>query len=223
MARAARSVLVGLPLHVVQRGINRHRCFFSDVDYATYLRYLQLFSARFGCLVHAFCLMTNHVHLLMTPQTADACARLMKHLGQCYVQCINKRLSRTGTLWEGRFRSCLVRSDSYILACYRYIELNPVRAGMVAAPGQYRWSSYAVNARGKASDLINLHPAYEALGLDAARRASAYQGLCETALSPFLVEEIRKATRVGCVVGTRRRSRGRPPRANEKNGVCPHF
>jgi len=107
----------------------------------------------------------------------------MKHLGQCYVQRINKRPARSGTLWEGRFRSCIVCSDSHVLACYRYIELNPVRAGMVAAPEQYRWSSYAVNAEGRTSELLKSHSAYEG-----------------------------KATRVGCVVGMLRRNRGRPAR-----------
>ncbi len=146
----------------------------------------------------------------------------MKHLGQCYVQRINKRLVRSGTLWEGRFRSCIVRSDSYVLACYRYIELNPVRAGMVAAPEKYRWSSYAVNAEGKTSGLLKSHSAYEGLACEAQQRAQAYKGLFESALPAPLLEEIRKATRVGCVVGTRRRNRGRPARAEmRKMGSVP--
>jgi len=213
MPRAARSVLINCPLHVVQRGINRGPCFFAEGDYATYLRYLAIFSARFGCSVHAYCLMTNHVHLLLTPHTASACALLMKNLGQCYVQGVNHRLCRTGTLWEGRFHSCLVSSESYVLACYRYIELNPVRAGMVAAPDQYRWSSYGANAEGEVDGFLRSHAAYESLGREADQRARAYKGLCEDGLPMFVVEEIRKATRIGCVVGTRRRSRGRPPKA----------
>ena len=154
MPRGARAVLVDHPLHVVQRGINRNACFFADTDYRTYLRYLAEFSTRFSCSVHAYCLMTNHVHLLLTPHTPDACARLMKNLGQCYVQGVNQRLRRTGTLWEGRFHSCLVTAERYVLACYRYIELNPVRAGMVAAPGEYRWSSYRANAEARPDALL---------------------------------------------------------------------
>ena len=132
MPRIARSVLAGLPLHVVQRGINRQQCFFSDTDYAVYLKFLAEFSVRFGCSLHAYCLMTNHIHLLLTPERADACALLMKNLGQRYVQSVNRKLGRTGTLWGGRFKSGLVRSESYVLACYRYIEMNPVRAGRFA-------------------------------------------------------------------------------------------
>jgi putative transposase len=178
MPRIARSVLAGLPLHVVQRGINRQQCFFSDSDYSVYLKFLAEFSARFGCSLHAYCLMTNHAHLLLTPETPDSCALLMKNLGQRYVQAVNRKLNRTGTLWEGRFKSGLVCTEAYVLACYRYIELNPVRAGMVRVPGRYRWSSYQANAEGKASELLTSHPTYEALGLDAAQRSSAYQQLC---------------------------------------------
>ena len=210
MPRAARCVLADLPLHIVQRGVNRSACFFSDGDYLAYLRYLLAFSAQFGCSVHAYCLMTNHVHLLVTPHAADACALLMKKLGQCYVQGLNQRLGRSGTLWEGRFRSCLVNSDGYVLACYRYIELNPVRAGMVTSPEQYRWSSYPANACGEDNDLLASHSAYEALGTEARERRRAYMELCQTPPSPLLVEEIRKATRLGGVAGNVRRARGRP-------------
>ena len=213
MARAARAVLIDYPLHVVQRGINRNACFFAEADYHTYLRYLAEFSIRFNCSVHAYCLMTNHVHLLVTPHTAEACALLMKNLGQCYVQGVNHRLGRSGTLWEGRFHSCLVTSDSYVLACYRCIELNPIRAGMVAAPAEYRWSSYGANAEGQRDRLLRSHAAYYRLGLEAGQRSRAYKALCEEGVATLVMEEIRKATRVGCAVGTRRRSRGRPTKA----------
>src|SRR5436189_377067 len=170
MPRVARSVVAGLSLHVVQRGINRQQCFFSDSDYRTYLRFLDEFCVRFGCALHAYCLMTNHVHLLLTPQAMDSCALVMKNVGQRYVQMVNKRLQRTGTLWEGRFKSCVVGSEGYVLACYRYIELNPVRAGMVVGPGLYRWSSYRANAGGEVDSLLSPHAAYEALGLDMEKR-----------------------------------------------------
>jgi putative transposase len=202
--------MAGLPLHVVQRGISRNPCFFGDADYGVYLRFLQTFSTEFDCSVHAYCLMTNHVHLLLTPGTSDACALLMKKLGQCYVQYVNHKLGRTGTLWEGRFRSCMVNSDNYVLACYRYIELNPVRAGMVSTPREYRWSSYRVNAEGEGDGLIRAHSAYEALSKEGAQACSAYKRLCESAPPPRLVEEIRKATRRGVLAGAVRRARGRP-------------
>jgi putative transposase len=175
-----------------------------------YLHFLGSSATRFGCAVHAYCLMSNHVHLLITPQTPDACGAFMKHLGQCYVQAVNKRLARSGTLWEGRFRSSLVQSESYVLACYRYIELNPVRAGMVSSPDDYSWSSYAANAEGKENALLQSHPAYESLGQDRRQRTAAYKELCGDALPLIDLEQIRKATSVGCVVGAPRRQRGRP-------------
>jgi putative transposase len=212
MPRVARSVLVDCAMHVVQRGINRNACFFAEADYEDYLRYLGTFAARFGCSVHAYCLMTNHVHLLLTPHNAQACALLMKNLGQCYVQGVNQRLGRTGTLWEGRYYSSLATSENYVLACYRYIELNPVLAGMVATPTQYRWSSYAANAQGKVDSLLRSHAAYDGLGLEAEQRLRAYREMCDDGVPANLLEEIRKATRVGGVIGTRRRQRGRPPK-----------
>ena len=210
MARIARSVLVDYPMHVVQRGINRNACFFSETDYLTYLRYLASFSTRFNCSVHAYCLMTNHVHLLLTPHTPTACALLMKNLGQQYVQSVNHRLRRTGTLWEGRFHSSLATSDSYVLACYRYIELNPVDAGMVTYPGHYRWSSYGANAEGKSDGIVQPHPPYAGLAAQPQERCGAYRTLCAERLPDHVIAEIRRATRVGCAMGTRRRQRGRP-------------
>ena len=204
MPRAARSVLAGYPLHVVQRGINRNPCFAVDADYQTYLRFLAKFALQFDCALHAYCLMTNHVHLLLTPSTADACALLMKNLGQCYVQWFNHRVDRSGTLWGGRFHSCLVTTDQYVLACYRYIELNPVRAGIAPSPDCYPWSSYRANAEGKPDGLVKPHGAYEALG------AGAYKALCDSAPPAEVVEEIRRATQIGCVAGAHRRPRGRP-------------
>jgi putative transposase len=221
MPRIARSVVAGLSLRVVQRGINRQQCFFSESDYRTYLRFLREFCGRFGCSLHAYCLMTNHVHLLLTPQAEDSCARAMKNVGQRYVQTVNKRLERTGTLWEGRFKSCVVPSEAYVLACYRYIELNPVRARMVDSPGSYRWSSYRVNAEGDADGLVSPHPSYDALGLDGGQRLSAYRALFESAPSAPIVEEIRKATRIGCVAGKKREERGRPWDGRRKMGSVP--
>jgi len=143
--------LPGIPWHIIQRGNNRSVCFHGEQDYQFYLHCLKEFADKFGCAVHAYVLMTNHVHLLLTPAREDSARLLMKHLGQRYVQYINRTYQRSGTLWEGRFRSCLTQSEEYVLACYRYIELNPVRAGMVMRPQDYRWTSYHANGLGKAS------------------------------------------------------------------------
>src|SRR5258708_5875627 len=212
MPRAARLIFPDLAIHIVQRGNNRGRCFFSDFDYFRYLTYLEFFAARFGCAVHAYCLMTNHVHLLITPRAADACAHLMKYLGQCYVQELNRLLGRTGTLWEGRFRSCLVNSERYVLACYRYIELNPVRAGLAGHPSEYRWSSYRGNAGGQSEPLLDPHPTYPPLSTQPERRRRAYAALFDAALDAPLIDEIRLATRAGRMAGVPPNPRGRPPR-----------
>lgn len=198
-------MLQDVALHLVQRGVNRERCFFAPADHADYLRLLAVFSDEYGCSIHAYCLMTNHVHLLLTPHRHGACARLMKQLNQCYVQRLNQRSKRTGTLWEGRFHSSLVASNEYALACYRYIELNPVRAGLVSDPRDYAWSSYRSNAEGEPDPLLRPHVAYLAL-------EGSYRSLFALDLPESQVDDIRKATRGGYRVGEKRRPRGRPRR-----------
>jgi putative transposase len=220
MARAARFVLPDLALHIIQRGNNRAPCFFRDADYAAYLGYLGHAARRYGCSVHAYCLMTNHVHLLATPSSPSACGLFMKALSQSYVQYINKSAQRTGTLWEGRFRSCLVESANYILACYRYIELNPVRAGMVADPAEYRWSSHVANAHG-ADTLVAPHPTYLSLAPRPDERMKCYRELFGGALDDAIVDEIRKATRGGYPVGDQRRARGRPSKKIGTDPISP--
>jgi len=222
MPRAARVIVPDLTVHIVQRGHDRQACFFDESDYRSYLGYLGEFAVKFSCSVHAYCLMTNHVHLLVTPHTPDSCAKLMKNVGQQHVQRINSRRGRTGTLWEGRFYSCPVPTDRYMLACYRYIELNPLRAGMVARPSEYRWSSYGANAAGERSALLTPHAAYLAIAEDAKRRAQMYQDMCNASLDDETVEDIRKATRGGYAIGTPRRPRGRPrPAVMRKIGSVP--
>jgi putative transposase len=154
--------------------------------------------------------MTNHVHLFLTPHMPDACGLVMKYTAQHYVNRINRRLQRSGTLWEGRYYSCLVPLERYALACYRYIELNPVEAAMVRHPADYRWSSYASNVQPTNTGFLRPHPAYEALGDDSPTRARAYVGLFGVALEPTVIDEIRKATRGGYPLGAQRKPRGRP-------------
>ena len=131
MPRRARLAIPCIPWHIIQRGNNRNACFYDNSDYQYFLDPLREQAAKYHCSVHAYCLMTNHVHLLLTPAAHDSASLLMKHLGQRYVQHVNRLYQRSGTLWEGRFRSCLVQENNYVLACYRYIEMNPLRAGML--------------------------------------------------------------------------------------------
>jgi putative transposase len=203
MARQARLRLANSPVHVIQRGNNRSACFHRDGDYLCYLEKLREQSEKYGCAVHAYVLMTNHVHLLLTPEKADGASLLMKHLGQRYVQYFNHMHERSGTLWEGRFRSSIVDQHAYLLRCYRYIELNPVRAGMVAHPRDNPWSSYRINAELAPSALVTPHADYTALSGTADARAAAYRGLFDAAFGEEALQEIRSAARGGYVLGRR--------------------
>jgi putative transposase len=204
MPRRARLSVPGIPWHIIQRGNNRSVCFLAEADYQFYLHYLKEFADKFGCALHAYVLMTNHVHLLLTPEREDSAALLMKHLGQRYVQYVNRTYRRTGTLWEGRFRSCLTQSEDYVLACYRYIELNPVRAGMVVKPQDYRWSSYHANGLGRASALLTPNAEYLRLGRDDEARREAYRALFRAHVDEALTDEIRDATNGNFVLGDER-------------------
>lgn len=204
MPRRARLRLAGLPLHLIQRGNNRGACFFAEDDYRFYLHHLGLLSRKYQCAIHAYVLMTNHVHLLLTPAKRDGASLLMKHLGQRYVQYVNRTYKRSGTLWEGRFRSSLVQVRDYLLSCYRYIELNPVRAGMVEHPRDYGWSSYRANAEGKASALLTPHDEYLLLGSDDVARHKAYVALFRTKLEPDVLRDIRSAANGGFALGDER-------------------
>lgn len=204
MPRRPRVTLPHVPLHVIQRGNNRQVCFVADEDYGFYLDWLKEYAGKTGCSIHAYVLMTNHVHLLLSSASSDGVGALMKALGQRYVQYVNRTYRRTGTLWEGRFRSCLTQEESYLLACQRYIELNPVRAGMVPHPAEYRWSSYRANAQGEANALLTPHPLYLALGTDASARQLAYRELFRFELEPGLVDAIRQATNGNFALGDSR-------------------
>ncbi len=201
MPRRARLALPGIPLHLIQRGNNRQACFFADEDYRFYLEWLAEHANRTGCHVHAYVLMTNHVHLLVTPDRAESTGVLMKAVGQRYAQYVNRTYRRSGTLWEGRYRSCPIQEDTYLLACQRYIELNPVRAGMVAHPAEYRWSSYRANVQGETNTQVRPHSLYLALGSNAIDRQAAYRELFRYALEPHLVDDIRRATNGNFALG----------------------
>jgi len=164
MPRRPRFPLTGLPLHVVQRGNDRQPCFFGDTDCRVYLAALHDAASHYGMQIHAYALMTNHVHLLVTPLEAGAVSRAMQSIGARYVGYINATLGRTGTLWEGRYKACLVDADRYVLAFCRYIDLNPVRARMVAHPVAFRWSSYAGLAGLRRDSLLAPHVSLGALG-----------------------------------------------------------
>ena len=204
MPRRSRLVVPKIPLHIIQRGNNRQACFFSDDDYLFYLECLQEYSQKTNCMIHGYVLMTNHVHLLLTPRDSESVGQLMKRLGQRYVQYVNRTYQRSGTLWEGRYRSCIAQEDNYLLQCLRYIELNPVRAEMVLHPADYRWSSYRTNAEGERNKLINPHFMYEKLGLTDTARQVNYRELFRYSLEPGMVDEIRKATNGNFVLGNDR-------------------
>lgn len=204
MARLPRLIIPGQPQHVIVRGNNRSEIFCCDADYRFYLEKLQVACKNHGCQVHAYVLMTNHVHLLITPDSEVSLAKTLQMLGRYYVQYFNYCYRRTGTLWEGRYKATLIDSESYLLACMRYIELNPVRAGMVADPVDYPWSSYCFNALGQADDLVTPHFEYQRLGNDDGERQAAYRALFRQAISEIQIKEIRDATNKAWALGDSR-------------------
>jgi len=204
MARLPRYVIPGQPQHVIQRGNNREPIFFSDEDYQFYKEKLLDCSKKHDCDIHAYVMMTNHVHLLVTPQTEDGISKLMQSLGRYYVQYINYCYDRTGTLWEGRYKATLIDSNAYMLTCMRYIELNPVRAGMVKQPGEYPWSSYAYNGQGRSDELITPHTLYKKQGATEVERRKAYRSLFRSSLNDVTLNEIREATNKAWVLGNDR-------------------
>lgn len=204
MPRRPRIKLAGIPQHVVQRGINREPCFFADEDYHCYLHWLEKAAGDWHCAIHAYVLMTNHVHLLITAEAGEGIAKMMQAMGRRYVQYINRSYRRTGSLWEGRYKSSLVQAETYLLTCMRYIELNPVRAGMVRDPSQYRWSSYRHNGLAQADTRITPHPLYAALGADGTVRQAAYRALFRSELDGEAIADIRLALSQGQPLGSDR-------------------
>ena len=201
MARLPRLYLPGCAQHVIQRGNNREACFYAEADYKAYLSFLKDAAAKYQVAIHAFVLMTNHVHLLLTPSDEQGVSRMMQAQGRKYVQHFNFTYGRSGTLWEGRYKSTVVDADNYLLTVYRYIELNPVRAKMVAHAAEYPWSSYQGNALGKPVQLLTPHSLYNQLGNTDKERQLAYRGLFNGMMPERELTAIRDATNKAWVLG----------------------
>lgn len=201
MPRPPRISVPNTTFHVVQRGNNQARTFFEEQDYALYLALLEYACRRYQTQVHAYVLMTNHVHLLVTSSLPEGVSRTMQYVAGRYVAKLNRRLGRTGTLWGGRFRSSPIDTDRYLLACYRYIELNPVRAGIVRSPDAYRWSSYRANATEAATSLISAHPVLFSLGKTPLERALRYRELLRQPLPADTLRLIRQRLKDGLPIG----------------------
>jgi len=204
MPRKQRFFLPGVPAHLVQRGNNRQAVFYDDSDYRAYLGWLVEGAQRYGCAIHAYVLMTNHVHLLLTPRDRDSISRVLQYVGRRYVPYVNHRYGRTGTLWEGRFKASVIDASEYLLRCYRYIELNPVRAGMVDSPRGYRWSSHRANAQGAADPAVSPHEVYLGLGKDAQTRRAAYRQWFRGHVEEQHIDEIRACLQTGTPLGNDR-------------------
>lgn len=179
MARRPRNIVADYPFHVIVRGNNRQAIFIDNEDRRNYKAVLQSACAAHGVVVHAFVLMTNHVHLIATPLQAEALALVMQAVGRQYVRQFNRRHGRTGTLWEGRYRASIIQEDRYLLACQRYVEMNPVRAGMVGRPEEFVWSSHRHHLGLAADPLVSPHNVYWALGNTPFDREAAYRELFE--------------------------------------------
>lgn len=201
MARLPRLFLPGQPIHAIQRGNNREPIFAAEEDYRFYLECLGKAAGENGLAIHAYVLMTNHVHLLVTPDAEDSLSRTLQSVGRRYVQYFNHAYGRSGTLWEGRYKSTLIQSSRYLLTCMRYIELNPVRAEMVAHPADYPWSSYRANAQGEKSPLLAPHALYRRLGQTPEMRQKAYRQLFRAQIPREELEAIRNATNKAWVLG----------------------
>jgi putative transposase len=204
MARLPRFCPSGLPQHIIQRGNNRSICFADDQDFAAYAHWLYEYSIKFKVDIHAWVFMTNHVHLLATPSTDDGISLMMQALGRRYVQYFNFTYQRSGTLWEGRYKSSVVDTENYLLICYRYIELNPVRANMVDDPADYIWSSYRCNALGVETLLCTPHEEYVSLGKTADDRHKCYRELFSYHIDGELLSDVRDALNKGLALGSER-------------------
>ncbi len=201
MARLPRLSLAGYAHHLIQRGNNRQAVFANDADRRFFLGLLAEHAKQWEVAVHSYVLMDNHFHLLATPSTDDGLAKMMQAVGRRYVRYFNDRHKRTGTLWEGRFKSCLIESERYLLACMAYIDLNPVRAGMVAQPGAYDWSSYANHTGERQEPWLTPHPLYWELGNTPFAREMAYANLVQSGIASVQQAALTDATLRGWALG----------------------
>lgn len=235
MARKPRFILPGVPQHVIQRGHNRDPCFYSDDDNNRYLNNLHEAATKNCVAIHAYVLMTNHVHLLVTPAHEYGITHMMQDIGRKYVRYMNNTYNRTGSLWEGRYKASLVDSEAYLLTCMRYIEMNPVRAKMVVHPGKYRWSSYQFNAGIKKNLMLERHPVYKRLANNVKQQQHAYRALFDSKLDKAELHVIREMLNQELVLGreefkdkieemTKRQSRpGIPGRPGIKEGSAVYY
>lgn len=190
--RRPRLDLPGIPQHLTHRGVNRAAVFLDEDDYDAYLHVLDRCARDQDVHIHSYVLMSNHVHLLVSTLVAGAVSRMMQAIGRRYVRTLNTKYARTGTLWEGRYKSCLVDIDRYLLTCLRYIELNPLRAAMVERPEDYRWSSVHHHLNLGFDDRITVHPGYLALGRDPLERAGAYRKILADGINDIDLAVLRK-------------------------------
>jgi putative transposase len=204
MARLRRIAPLGISQHIIQRGNNRQVCFVSEQDMALYANLLNEYSEKFSVAIHSWVFMTNHVHLLVTPYSEGGVSKMMQAVGRRYVRYFNRLYQRSGTLWEGRFKASLVQSETYLLHCQRYIELNPIRAGMVSDPAEYTWSSYRCHAFGKVVKISTPHEEYLALGKTKLERQKVYRSLFRAYLDDDLISDIRKTVNKGLALGGER-------------------
>lgn len=201
MPRRHRHFIPGCTQHLIQRGNNRGTIYRAPSDYRFFLGALRFAAVRATVAVHGYVLMTNHFHLMATPVSADGVPKMMQTLGRLYVRFFNGRYQRTGALWEGRYRASMLHDDRYWMTCLRYIELNPVRAGLVAAPVDYRWSSYRAHAFGASDSLLSAHALYLGLGSEVVDRQRAWRAICASPTSDDKVAEIRQAIHAGKALG----------------------
>ncbi len=201
MPRKPRFYLPDVPAHIVQRGHSREPVFFENDDFSAYIAWLGEAAERYGCAIHAYVLMTNHIHLLATPENKNSISLMMQYTGRHYVPYINHTYGSSGSIWEGRYKSSMIHDEEYLLTCMRYIELNPVRADMVKTPGAYRWSSYRANGRGEPDKLVQPHPLYLSLGRTRQQRQTAYQALFKSHIEQETLNTIRSAWITGTPLG----------------------
>lgn len=232
MARLPRLVIPNQPHHIIQRGNDRQPIFRDTADYVAFLDWLREASRQFKVAIHAYVLMSNHLHLLASPSDQEGLSRMMQWIGRHYVPYFNQKYARTGTLWQGRFKATVIDSERYLMMCCRYIELNPVRAGMVTGPGDYPWSSYAHHIGIKSDPIVTDHALYWSLGNTPFQREAAYKGLVEQGDNEEDVQALGEATHKGWALGSeqfkltlekltprrvRQVKRGRPPRQVPEN------